>query len=184
MELFGVLVGGPIASLLNCHAPPVKHFLLFIIPEFIGLHTPVYGILWKVKEKAIMIEIWLTYSGSLDPTGYSQLVIHYQSVNEVINEIENRLCYQLNVRQVSYLQKIVCRLRKIALVAVADLYTSVVWLLHPSRYRYIADRHPFYLCYFTHCLSLIIVKVYNPLLSFFADGQCLFLPYSLNDSAL
>jgi hypothetical protein len=34
---------------------------------------------------------------SLDPTDYSQLVIHYLSVKEVINEIENRLCYQLNV---------------------------------------------------------------------------------------
>ena len=57
MELFGVLVGGPIASLLNCHAPPVKHFLLFIIPKFIGFTCAgIYGILWKVKEKAIMIE--------------------------------------------------------------------------------------------------------------------------------
>ena len=40
--------------------------------------------------------------GSLDPTDYSQLVIHYQSVKKVINEIENRLCYQRNVRQESY----------------------------------------------------------------------------------
>jgi hypothetical protein len=37
MGLFGGLVGGPIASLLDYHAPPVKHFWLFIIiPEFIG----------------------------------------------------------------------------------------------------------------------------------------------------
>ena len=35
--LFGGLVGGgPIASLLDYHAPPVKHFWLFIIPDFIG----------------------------------------------------------------------------------------------------------------------------------------------------
>jgi hypothetical protein len=36
MGLFGGLVGGPIASLLDYHAPPVKRFWLFIIiPEFI-----------------------------------------------------------------------------------------------------------------------------------------------------
>jgi hypothetical protein len=34
--LFGGLVGGPIASLLDYYAPPVKRFWLFIIPEFIG----------------------------------------------------------------------------------------------------------------------------------------------------
>ena len=34
--LFGGLVGGPITSLLDYHAPPVKRFWLFIIPEFIG----------------------------------------------------------------------------------------------------------------------------------------------------
>ena len=47
MELFDVLVGGPIASLLNCHAPPVKHFLLFIIPEFIGF---TYAGIWYIME--------------------------------------------------------------------------------------------------------------------------------------
>jgi hypothetical protein len=36
MGLFGGLVGGPIASLLDYHAPPVRRFWLFIIPEFIG----------------------------------------------------------------------------------------------------------------------------------------------------
>jgi hypothetical protein len=36
MGLFGGLVGGPIASLLDYHATPVKRFWLFIIPEFIG----------------------------------------------------------------------------------------------------------------------------------------------------
>jgi hypothetical protein len=36
MGLFGVLVGGSIASLLDYHASPVKRFWLFIIPEFIG----------------------------------------------------------------------------------------------------------------------------------------------------
>jgi hypothetical protein len=34
--LFGVLVDGPIASLLDYHTLPVKCFWLFIIPEFIG----------------------------------------------------------------------------------------------------------------------------------------------------
>jgi len=34
--LFGGLVDGPIASMLDYHAPPVKHFWLFIIPDFIG----------------------------------------------------------------------------------------------------------------------------------------------------
>ena len=34
--LFGGLVGGPLASLLDYHAPPVKRFWLFIIPEFLG----------------------------------------------------------------------------------------------------------------------------------------------------
>ena len=34
--LFGGLVGGPIASLVDYHAPPMKRFWLFIIPEFIG----------------------------------------------------------------------------------------------------------------------------------------------------
>jgi hypothetical protein len=34
--LCGGLVGGPIASLLDYHAPPGKHFWLFIIPDFIG----------------------------------------------------------------------------------------------------------------------------------------------------
>jgi hypothetical protein len=36
MGLFGGLVDGPIASLLDYHATPVKRFWLFIIPEFIG----------------------------------------------------------------------------------------------------------------------------------------------------
>jgi hypothetical protein len=55
--------------------------------------VPVYNdILWKVKkEKAMMTENVLTSLGSLDPTDYSQSVILYQSVKEVINEIENRL---------------------------------------------------------------------------------------------
>jgi hypothetical protein len=36
MGLFSGLVGGPIASLLDYHAPAVKYFWLFIIPEFSG----------------------------------------------------------------------------------------------------------------------------------------------------
>lgn len=34
--LFGGLVGGPIASLVDYYATPQKRFILFIIPEFIG----------------------------------------------------------------------------------------------------------------------------------------------------
>ena len=34
--LFGGLVGGPIASLVDYYAAPQKRFMLFIIPEFIG----------------------------------------------------------------------------------------------------------------------------------------------------
>ena len=34
--LFGGLVGGPIASLVNYYATPEGRFGLFIIPEFIG----------------------------------------------------------------------------------------------------------------------------------------------------
>jgi uncharacterized membrane protein YeaQ/YmgE (transglycosylase-associated protein family) len=54
MGLFGGLVGGPIASLLDYHAPPVKRFWLFIIiPEFIGFTCAgiMVLILWKVKEE-------------------------------------------------------------------------------------------------------------------------------------
>ena len=47
-----------------------------------------------------------------------------------------------------------------------------LFLLYDS--RYITNWHPFYLCYFTPCLSLIIVKIDNPLLSLFADYQCYF----------
>jgi len=39
--LFGGLVGGPIASLVDYYASPHERFKLFIIPEFIGL--PVWG---------------------------------------------------------------------------------------------------------------------------------------------
>jgi hypothetical protein len=57
MGLFGGLVGGPIASLVDYHAPPIKRFWLFIIPEFIGFTCAgITGILWKIKEKAIMTE--------------------------------------------------------------------------------------------------------------------------------
>jgi hypothetical protein len=34
--LFGGLIGGPVASLADYHAPPEKRLWLFIIPEFIG----------------------------------------------------------------------------------------------------------------------------------------------------
>ena len=34
--LFGGLVGGPIASLVDYYAQPQTRFMLFIIPEFIG----------------------------------------------------------------------------------------------------------------------------------------------------
>jgi hypothetical protein len=42
MGLFGKLLGGPIASLLNCHAPLVKRFWLFIIPEFNQIKVDIY----------------------------------------------------------------------------------------------------------------------------------------------
>ena len=51
--LFGELVGGPIASLVDYHAPPVKHFWLFIIPEFIGfvcVGLMVYYGKWRKKS--------------------------------------------------------------------------------------------------------------------------------------
>ncbi|MFL6325019.1 MAG: hypothetical protein ACJ72C_09675 [Nitrososphaeraceae archaeon] len=35
--LFGGLVGGPVASLVDYYASPYERFKLFIIPEFIGL---------------------------------------------------------------------------------------------------------------------------------------------------
>jgi hypothetical protein len=34
--LFGGLIGGPIASLVDYDAPPQKRLWLFIVPEFIG----------------------------------------------------------------------------------------------------------------------------------------------------
>lgn len=34
--LFEGLIGGPIASLADYHAPPQKRLWLFIVPEFIG----------------------------------------------------------------------------------------------------------------------------------------------------
>ena len=34
--LFGGLIGGPVASLVDYYAPPYERFKLFIIPEFIG----------------------------------------------------------------------------------------------------------------------------------------------------
>jgi hypothetical protein len=34
--LFGGLIGGPIASLADYHAPPQKRLWLFIVPEFVG----------------------------------------------------------------------------------------------------------------------------------------------------
>jgi hypothetical protein len=55
--LFGWLVGGPIASLVDYYAPPYKRFKLFIIPEFIGfacLRLMVYfGKSRKRKSKII-----------------------------------------------------------------------------------------------------------------------------------
>jgi hypothetical protein len=53
MGLFGGLVGGPISSLLDYRALPVKRFWLFIIiPEFIGFTCAgITGILWKIRKK-------------------------------------------------------------------------------------------------------------------------------------
>jgi hypothetical protein len=53
--LFGGLVGGPVASLVDYYASPYERFKLFIIPEFIGfacLGLMVYfGKSRKVKSK-------------------------------------------------------------------------------------------------------------------------------------
>jgi hypothetical protein len=37
--LFGGLIGGPIASLVDYNAPPQKRLWLFIVPEFLDLHV-------------------------------------------------------------------------------------------------------------------------------------------------
>ena len=55
MGLFGGLVGGPIASLLDYHAPPVKRIWLFIILEFIGFTCVGIMIYYgRSKQKAMM----------------------------------------------------------------------------------------------------------------------------------
>jgi hypothetical protein len=69
MGLFVGLVGGPIASLLDYHAPPVKRFWLFIIiPEFIGFTCAskmvYYGRLIKSNDDRKLCYI---LRGSLDP---------------------------------------------------------------------------------------------------------------------
>lgn len=85
---------------------------------------------------------------------------------------------------VSFLERRVHRLEQIDLLDAADACLVVIWLLLPYDSIYITNRDPFYLCYFAGCFFLIIVKVYNAFFSFFANGQCLFLPYILNDSCL
>jgi hypothetical protein len=55
--LFGGLVGGPIASLVDYYASPYERFRLFIIPEFIGFACLAlmvyYGKSRKEKSKNI-----------------------------------------------------------------------------------------------------------------------------------
>ena len=45
--LFGGLIGGPIASLADYHAPPQTRLWLFIVPEFVGFAC--MG-LWYIME--------------------------------------------------------------------------------------------------------------------------------------
>ena len=49
--LFGGLVGGPIASLADYYAPPVRRFWLFIIPEFIGFACLVFMVIYGKSRK-------------------------------------------------------------------------------------------------------------------------------------
>ena len=74
--LFGGLVEGPIDSLLDYHAPPVKRFWLFIIPEFIRFTCVgimiYYGISRKSNDDRKCAYI---LRGSLDPTDYHQPVM-------------------------------------------------------------------------------------------------------------
>ena len=55
--LFGGLIGGPIASLVDYYASPGERFRLFIIPEFIGFAClglmVYYGKSRKEKSKNI-----------------------------------------------------------------------------------------------------------------------------------
>lgn len=54
--LFGGLVGGPIASLADYHAPPERRFWLFIIPEFIGFACLVLIVIYGKSRKKISNE--------------------------------------------------------------------------------------------------------------------------------
>ena len=58
--LFSGLVGGPVASLADYYAPPVRRFWLFIIPEFIGFAYLVLMIILPAGWEAIssQFRVW------------------------------------------------------------------------------------------------------------------------------
>ena len=56
--LFGGLVGGPIASLVDYYAPPYERFKLFIIPEFIGFVCLGLMVYYGKSRKAKSKNIW------------------------------------------------------------------------------------------------------------------------------
>jgi uncharacterized membrane protein YeaQ/YmgE (transglycosylase-associated protein family) len=50
--IFGGLVGGPILSLADYHAPPERRFWTFMIPEFIGFGCLILMVICgKSKER-------------------------------------------------------------------------------------------------------------------------------------
>ena len=49
--IFGGLVGGPVLSLADYYAPPVRRFWTFIIPEFIGFGCLILMIVWDKSKK-------------------------------------------------------------------------------------------------------------------------------------
>ena len=61
MGLFGGRVGGPIDSLLDYCAPPVKRFWLFIIPEFIGFTCAGIMILMPLYLLSLCLSIVFLY---------------------------------------------------------------------------------------------------------------------------
>ena len=96
MELFGVLVGGPIASLLNCHAPPVKYFWLFIIPKFIGFTCAGIWYIMEGQGGKSNEDRKLCYilRGSLDPADYHQPVmtlLFLKRLNDTFEENAERI---------------------------------------------------------------------------------------------
>jgi uncharacterized membrane protein YeaQ/YmgE (transglycosylase-associated protein family) len=49
--LFGGLVGGPVASLVDYYAPPERRFWVFIIPEFVGFGCLILLVIYGKSRK-------------------------------------------------------------------------------------------------------------------------------------